>query len=103
MKTKMRTKTKTKTKMRVSKDEDEYEDGDGDKDHDEEKNEDKNEKDYSTPSWLQISYLLYLTGDGVFLKGLTMRDGGSLSTFMPRVPSSPLRKCLMPRKVRRGN
>lgn len=24
----------------------------------------------------QTSYLLYLTGDGVFLKGLTMRDGG---------------------------
>ncbi|TGZ51209.1 hypothetical protein DBV15_03177 [Temnothorax longispinosus] len=55
-------------------------DNDGDDDNDDEDDEDEDEEGYGVPSCLQISYLLYLTGDGVFLKGLTMRDGGSLST-----------------------
>lgn len=59
------------------------------------------------PGRRQTSYLLYLTEDGVFLKELTMRDGGRnpsrpMTHLLPPVhPSS--RKCLMPRKVRRGN
>lgn len=63
----------------------------------------------------QTSYLLYLTGDGVFLKQLTMRDGGrKLSLPLLPLPAHPMvhllppvhpssRKCLMPWKVRRGN
>ncbi|KAG7187617.1 hypothetical protein KM043_016678 [Ampulex compressa] len=35
---------------------------------------------------LQTSYLLYLTGDAVFLKGLTMRDGGPSPPRQPPLP-----------------
>lgn len=99
-----RTHTQRQKEPRLSASEEEDNESDDD---DVDNDDDENDEDYAAPSCLQISYLLYLTGDGVFLKELTMRDGGSLSTSatLPRASPrpSPLRKCLMPRKVRRGN